>query len=218
MTAPRLRLRRDQGGFTLVEVLVAGVLAMILSMALMQLLMESQKMSEVMITSSTMNREARELFEMMSEGGAKDLNANNAITDNERVMGFHGRSYADHLGESNGTELRWENQRMALYNGTAVIRSRETAPFNVTCAALRDPLPQCLGANSPPATNLTAISGYVALSPTSSITNAVAANTTDVWFTVFDPMRTPRDGADRNFALSEYKELYWTSFGRLPDQ
>jgi hypothetical protein len=70
------------------EIMVAGVLATFISLAIFQVIVQGVRMSDTMITKVVINTFAREAFWLLATGGVAELDP---ATGFEVVSGFHGR-------------------------------------------------------------------------------------------------------------------------------
>ncbi len=197
-------------GFTLVEVMIAGSLGTVLALVLFQILMQAQHMADVMIMQSTLNSQAREVFELLMDGRG-----------NTQLTGYHGRNADPFVGEINLS--RQNDARNALTfrlglgpaGGTA-IRTRETIPFNVTCSGVGTPVKTCAANNQ-----ILNVDGYI---DEFGSKDAFYSNppdpsyrTSEVTFTIIDPQQIPHSTGDSRFIQSEYSSSYWTVFSLNKD-
>jgi hypothetical protein len=182
-----------ESGFTIVELLVAGTLFLLLSLALIQIMLHGGKITETMITQVVKNNQARELFELLSDGG--DLNS-----------GYHGSSYS---GGSNPITTAVTDLQLTV-SGTHSTRVLDSNKFDITCDAANDRLLSCV---SPVAIT---VNGYIDDFSTNTadrmVNDGTNDRTTEITFTVIDPYKVPRDGKENSFTQVEYSEKYWTIF------
>lgn len=84
--------RRAQQGFTLIELMVAATIGLILMAAVGGVLSDSLRTAAALNSQAAINRHAREIFEILSYGGANP-NANaTAILPFRQVFGLRGRN------------------------------------------------------------------------------------------------------------------------------
>ena len=192
-----MRPGRSQAGFTLIELMTAATLTLLLSLALFQIVAQSQHMAEVMITRIRLNGEAREQFRLLADGGLLDV-----AGDLTPVPGYHGRN----ASPWSTADLTRVGYRLVLTDAGNSLRSRATSNFSVTCTAAGAPLPDCLGAEV-----RNPVSGGAGAGLAEDASRSVAVNRTpEVTFTVIDPDRVPRGAATPRFQPEEYTETFWT--------
>ncbi len=197
MALPFIKTRRSsaESGFTLIEILVAGTLTMLLSVALFELFLQAQHMADVMITRVTLTGQAREMFELLADGGL--------TTDSERVDGFHGRK------EVKESTYDLTNGRLSLNSGDASLQSPELS-LSLTCEDIDLPILRCDAADE-----VLQIDGYFDYEDTNDFINnsrSVSSRTPEVSFTLIDAFKVPRANYKTRFIREEYSESFWTVF------
>jgi hypothetical protein len=193
-------VNKRESGFTIVELLVAGTLFLLLSLALMQIMLHAEKMTEVMITQTIKNSQARALFDLLAYGGV-DPDATNTP-----VPGYHGSVIAaepsiipSNLQLTLGGKLTTQ-QTLVGVNG-----------LSITCTAVGDRLKSCLSISPPVIT----VNGFIdEFNPviTERQTSGQSGRTVEVDFTVIDPHKVPRDNQETTYTQDEYSEKFWTIF------
>ncbi|MBF0459898.1 MAG: hypothetical protein HQL87_00730 [Magnetococcales bacterium] len=216
--SPKPRDERTSG-FTLVEIMIAGSLGTVLCLILFQILMQAQHMADVMIMQSTLNSQAREVFELLMDGG---VNVQAGVPN--PIPGYHDSSsdpFPNLLSlplNADAAPTRKFQLRLGLaapagvacVADDAAICTRETLPtFGITCTDQNTPVKACV-TNWPAQTTYT-VDGYIDIfhstSPSAGITN-----TSEVAFTIIDPQQVPRPGVNPLFTQAEYSASYWTAF------
>lgn len=194
--------RFNQSGFSLVELLVASTLFLILSLAIFQIVIHAEYMSASMITQVKQNSQARELFEILADGGVV---AGGSPTDaTQRIAGYH--SYKINPWES---ELKLINRIINLEHPTqpsTIKTSSYPQTFTITCTEAEKPIKHCLNYGSKEI-----IDGYIDSIKTSS-ERSLDSRTVEVVFTIIDPYKVPLDDREARYIQEEYSEPYWTIF------
>ena len=98
---------RRRGGFTLIELMVAMTVGMILMTALTTLFLDSLHMADVLLNQAQLNRQAREMFDLLALGGYRtkvNVKASTASgvgdsqpVDYNYIFGLRGRSVSASL-------------------------------------------------------------------------------------------------------------------------
>lgn len=228
-------------GFTLMEVMVAGVLATFISLAIFQVIAQGVRMSDTMITKVVINTFAREAFWLLATGGVADVDNDGTL---KIVSGFQGRRLspidADLLSVptpmTNPTvEFPFNNTlRLSVSPPNDVedyadlvrfVRTTSTTFLDVLCTAAGDPIASCAGAGEIDAQigyvrRITVLSD-VATSAVVIINNPIAAppqiaGTHDIRLSIADPRRMDLFG-DSHFTESQYIEEFRTSLSTRAD-
>lgn len=204
-----------QAGFTLIEVLVASSVGLLLILAMFHVVGQSVQMSNAFISQITLNQEARATFDLMGEGGVFDANDNGSIEitdETERVAGYRGR-FSDPLTDGNLLREAATPYRLTLKNATgSTLLTASVAERNVNCISDGDPVPDCLEGDE------VTVDGFVGANPESiGATRNVGGDTPEVRLTMMDPNRLPVDGAEKSYVMSDYVQIYWTTYTQLVD-
>jgi hypothetical protein len=195
----------DQSGFTAVEMMIAGTLTLLLSVALFKIILITQHMSQLMITQTTINSEARAVFDLLGEGGIKAGGSNNVSDD--RIPGYHGRE----SDPDTASDLTLTDFRLQLVTGANSLLTREALSKSITCSGNDDRVLSC------DATESETIEGYVDAFTTSTSRNVATNRTTEITFTIIDPNRVPGDDQDINYIQNEYSSSFWTVMTHIID-
>lgn len=177
---------RRQGGFTLVELAFAGVIAAGLSLVALELLLTSLDLKLELEAKVRTNHAARQSLSLLADGGAEP----GAPAGTDGSSAAHGvRSRA---GPAAITLLDGEIMQIDS-NGLTVTGDRNS-PVTVTCTAAGDPLPACTA----PGDALT-LDGALAADPAlQDASRSVGARTVEIELLVRDPW-----GAARNHGQVE---------------
>lgn len=135
--------RCRQGGFTLIEVMIASAIGLLLTSSIYGIIVQTLNMSEVLIGQITINRNAREMFHMLQDGGVPTALAN-------PVPGIRGYDMTVSLFDATLSRLQ-------MTVGGSTIISSATSPTVITCTGANQPHPRCVVAN----TNV-GMTGYLA--------------------------------------------------------
>ncbi|NGZ29242.1 MAG: prepilin-type N-terminal cleavage/methylation domain-containing protein [Magnetococcales bacterium] len=127
--------RCDSKGYSLVELLVAMTLSAVLVIIVFQIIMQAQSMADLLDQRIRFNQEARNLFEMVANGGFSDMNANNSINPvypDERVPGV--RSGTGYAGNQlyRYTSYQWDETNN-IYSSIQVAGRTVLNRFNLYC-------------------------------------------------------------------------------------
>lgn len=219
------RHRSRQHGFTLVELLVAGSVAVLLFAVMYQLLRNTADLADSMFGRVQMNSEARAAFQLIAEGGGVDLNASGTLSDAEVVAGIHG-SVSFLTGSATSpviarqSSINRTRQRIELANlaNSATLFTNQVSVV-VACTAAGDPHPDCLGAGD------LSVNGMLSSDPTIVVINTLATGlcggylnyVASVRMTFTDAAFATRAEREGNFLTSDYQSSYRTFAQSLVD-
>ena len=178
---------RRQRGFTLIELMVAMTVGMFLLVAVFAIIYQTAGMAETVAGQMALNREARENFRLLTDGGVGSTGLG--------VPGLRGRI----KGTVAATEFRL-NYRLRVIDGTNVLLSQQIANISVTCRGNGDPLAECTG------TETIAVDGYLAATP--MLTDPTNAN--HRWTVVTWKLVNPYQASSRYAGTIEYSESFHT--------
>lgn len=190
-----------QTGFTIIELMIAGTLTLLLSLTLLKILLLSQHMADIMITQTTLNAEARAVFELLGEGGIK-ANGDPGLSS-DRIPGYHGRRT-----DPFSTTLTHSNFQLHL--GTLSTQAATPAEI-INCKGANDRVQSCT-ASSTTVTLGGAVDTFQSISNVRTLT--ANPSTTEVQFTIINPYRVPKDTQTPQFTQDEYSSTFWTIFNR----
>ena len=210
--------KSQQAGFTLMEMMVAGTLALILSLVLFKVIIQSQQMAEQMLMQSNLNSHAREVFELLGDGGVRTADDANGADYADQILGYHGRSTDPEddaptaVGRTDSAGDASFRLRLGPEAGNILRTSASQPTFIITCADDDDRLKTC---NSD--TDTYTVDGYVDEfysdnATTRSLLVGAQRRLPELTFTVIDPYRVPRSTTLRRFTQDEYSESFWTVF------
>lgn len=175
---------------------MAGTLFLMLSLAVLQIIVHSEKMTEMMISQITQNSQARETFKFLWEGSKDYPGYQNRDVNPYKIDGTGDVSRQDF-------RLRWV---------VDTVKTTKTSAFNVTCLASGSPVISCTTAG-----DVVSVDGYIdqfgSQTTNRSVTDTTPNNrTAEITFTVIDPQKVPHDGRKSQFTQDEYSETFWTIF------
>jgi hypothetical protein len=179
-----------QRGFTLFEVLTATTCVMALAVPAAALLYRAFAWSAEIDSQLKLNREAREVSEILLNGGKMGSAGTDTTTS---VYGLRARAAAPA-----GT-LR-SNYVLNYTSNSFTLSSSNTAPMTVTCKAAGNPLPDCAG------TETKAVQGWLGGDiAMDSTTRSVGSKTTEVTITMVDPYQAQRMKNNPARAVERYR-------------
>lgn len=176
----RLRLTR-QRGFTLIELMMAGMISFLLAMVCVSMLRQSSDLNTGLKARLRLNAQARQAFEVIGNGG--EMPAGTTGGDGTRnIYGIHGRF----IPQAN-TALRQNYQLVLSSNGQQIAGDSFSAK-TVTCKGPKDPLPDCATAGTQKT-----VTGWLGDDPTINYQNRSAAGyTAEATITLTDAARAVR--------------------------
>ncbi|MEO5326643.1 MAG: hypothetical protein H7829_00185 [Magnetococcus sp. THC-1_WYH] len=176
--------------------MIAGILFLLCSLALFELLDQTYQMTREAMVRVTLNSEARNLFHTLADGGKANT---------EWVPGYHGHQRDPWSHELTITDdHRWKLQN-ADGDATLLGRSYPDA-FDLDCQGEDTPLKSCV--DTPDHT----IAGYVdKLTTLPSPTRSVGNKTIEVSFTVMEPEQVFIT-MEKKRPRRDYSETFWTVF------
>ncbi|MBF0146291.1 MAG: prepilin-type N-terminal cleavage/methylation domain-containing protein [Magnetococcales bacterium] len=189
-------LRLRQSGSTLVELMVASLISLIIGLVVVQTVFQIERMVTLLLATTRMNQEARELFFLLLSGGRDG---------SLYFPGIHG-----HESDPTGRDLDYSGGRIWLGkwdNGTGIYEGGVTS-YDIVCQKVDDPLPQCSAGGEH------VIGEGMVLEFTTSQLLAVHGRTLDVTYRVFEPQLVPRGTYDQ-YHQPDYMVRFWTSVGLM---
>ncbi len=153
-------VKARQGGFTVIELMVAGFTGALLLSVIMAIMFETLAMAESIYGQLRMNQEGRAMFTILANGGRGVDGSNNQQT----VQGVRGTLQATLTGSNyrSGYQL----QLSETVGGTAYSITSQSlgAGLSVACTAVGTPVSGCTG-NGAPSAGIT-VTGYLSQDPT----------------------------------------------------
>lgn len=222
---------RRQGGFTLIELMVAATTGLILMVALGGILSDTVRTAESLTSRIAVNRHAREIFDLLAFGSYHTNPSGATIgaggeLEFDYVFGLRGRNKDESDVNKawrfpSGFMVMDEDQITRRYrfalprNGnplydpqTVLILAESIQDVSVACTGTNVPLHGCLAG-----TIFTGVRGFLAFDPDV----LRAASTIRVGEIAFRLADTRRLGAVRSFR-TDATEVYWTAFTALQQQ
>ncbi|MEO5369652.1 MAG: prepilin-type N-terminal cleavage/methylation domain-containing protein [Magnetococcus sp. DMHC-1] len=196
---------KHQAGFTLPELMMVGSLSLLLMLALFQIVSDAQHMSEIINGRITLNQTAREIFDMLMDGGVRAEGADAVEAD--RIEGYHGRHddpFAIAAPQLTRPAFRLRFARAVPAADADSLFSRSYPALAIGCTAAQSPLSSCIGV-----ANLN-VDGYIDNFASNGI-RTVNGNR-ELTFTVINPPHVPRANGAGRFTAQEYSDTFWTVF------
>lgn len=137
------RRRRRQRGFTLIELMVATFTGLLLLSSVYAVMYQSAGMADAMRGQIIINQEAREMFQMLTDGGRD--------SDQTPVSGLRGGYENEDI---TGGSPAWKTNNRLRLSGDVI--SRRVPDIDITCRAVDDPVDDCTGTETRP------LDGYLA--------------------------------------------------------
>ena len=191
-------MRRDQRGFTLPEVMIAGTLTLLLALPAMALLRTTYRLADQLQSRFAANAQAREVFTVLADGGSVASSAEVAASGAPAsARGFAlVESVRSHSSlPSCSTGLLQSTQGACLRNlyqlvftdGALSLQGDLLAPISVTCTAAKVPIPACTG------TETRSVQGWLGADPViTTASQASPLSTVDVNVTITNPFYATR--------------------------
>lgn len=182
-----------QRGFTLVEVMIAGLLTTGLVLVALSLLATSMQVNQELEGRLRLSAQARSVFAVLANGAVvhgQTGSDGTAFAPGQRALG-------DKLSPTRDA-MRLEY----VTNGLSVGGDR-ISDVTITCVALSDPLPDCTG----PSTTVV-MRGWVAKDVKQKIKRSVDDRTIETGFVLVDPWLIRRDGPESKSAIEEYETIF----------
>lgn len=129
----------EQDGFTLLELLMASVLGSFLIIAAFGMVLDSIRISEVLVSRVQLNAAARESFDMLLFGGRTGGNEVAGLLSHDTQP-----SPADTLSDiaSGNYRLKLDDDDASF---TATLSGQNVVPHDIACQAATNPIPACQG-------------------------------------------------------------------------
>lgn len=149
----RQRLRQH-AGFTLTELMIASAIALFLMAVAFQMLLQAAHLSSIAQTRSDLNAQAREVLELLLDGGVVDVAPINTIDDADVIEGLHSASGITVVGSNVSLEpttlnstLSRDGQRLQWSDGVNAVKSSQLDQA-IECVTTAVPHPDCSAAGS----------------------------------------------------------------------
>ncbi|MBF0177278.1 MAG: prepilin-type N-terminal cleavage/methylation domain-containing protein [Magnetococcales bacterium] len=187
----------SQRGFTLLEVMVAGTIASMVGLALLETLLTVVEMAHHTTDLVLLNQESRNVFDLAAEGGV--------VAEGTSIPGYWGRA----TDPVSANELRVTNQQLLL--GPAAgpnLISTAWPTVNIPCTGQGKPIPACLG----PGLTLQA-QGFVS-GVTRETSRSLDGASAEITFSLAIPYAIPNAGSAVRSPWS-YQSSFWTLFATL---
>lgn len=196
----------DQGGYTLIELMIANALTLVVALAILVLWYHAERELESLLTNLRLNQEMRLVAELLRDGGAQG-------GDGTWVEGLHFISTgelspldetttlttvaANTLTLGSNTLRLWKHRLVLVKGGsdpeTLPTLSSSQTNAQVPCRGTSLPHPDCTG------NALLTVEGLVTSVSVDPVTRSAAGQTAEVEVVLVDPLRAwdPNLTADR---------------------
>ena len=176
-----------QKGFTLIEVMFAATTGLFVMLPAMEILFRSYAWYAEVQTLLTLNREAREAFDVVSNGGRLVTNGNDGTP---YVYGVHGRKAAPSGSLRNNYTLSYTSNNLNL-------RGDQMASMSIACTAAAKPLPDCAVGQTK------TVAGWIGSDATlTTSSRSINSRTVEITMTLVDPYEAQRIKVPANAAAS----------------
>lgn len=222
---------RRQGGFTLIELMVASMTGLILMVALGGILSDTVRTAESLTSRIAVNRHAREIFDLLSFGSyhtnpSGATIGNSGVPEFDYVFGLRSRYGAQPGGSASwsypkGFMVRDVDQTTRRYRfalprdgelpdgpPAEAVLTESIQDVSVVCTDTNLPLEGCSAGNT-----FTGVRGFLAFDPKIQ----PPSGPVEVGEIAFRLADTRRLGAVRSFR-TDATEVYWTAFTALQQQ
>jgi Tfp pilus assembly protein PilW len=184
--------RKNQAGFTLIEVMFASVASMAILAPAIAVMFKSFDWYAEIQSAIALNREARQAMDVIGNGARLSVNGHDGKPD---LYGIRGRNSPP------GGPLRTNYVLQYQSNGLTV-NGDSIASLTITCSAANQPLPDC-----PSKDNKRTVSGWIGDDASLSNSRSAASRTVEVTVTITDPFQ-----AQRAVNAGSATQSYRTSF------
>ena len=123
-----------QRGFTVIEMMVAMTIGLLFLSSVIGVFYQSVDMADALEGQITLNREAREMFYLMREGG---------VAGGTAMVGMKGMTNA-----TSGTTLQYNSGRLRLEVGGSILESRTLPTQTVSCTGTDEPVVGCVASGT----------------------------------------------------------------------
>lgn len=184
----------DESGFTLVEVMVAGMLTMLLAIPAFMLLQHANEFAAATRSRFALNAEARQVWTSLGSGSANL----SGITNQTDGYGLpYVRGMRSLQSAPVGSSLR-SSGKFVLSDAPLSIAGDSFPSQTVTCTALATPIPDCISTES------RSIQGWLGSDPTLSVSGSAA----NVVLTLTDPFQAQRPNVPARTATERYRSIF----------
>lgn len=183
----------NDAGFTLVEVMVAGTMAVLLALPAYALLAATYRFADKVQSRFHQNEQARQVLSLLGDGSAQS-----GLTANARgyrmVEGLRSRPAIP-----SSWPLRTAGQFVMTDSNSLSISGDAVPNLQIQCVAAGIPIPDCKG------TGTLTIAGWVGSDPTLA---AASPQTVGVGVSIIDPYRAQRMAKTPSSTAESYRTIF----------
>jgi prepilin-type N-terminal cleavage/methylation domain-containing protein len=184
--------RKAQAGFTLIEVMIASVASMAVIAPAIAVMFNAIDWYAEIQSQITLNREARQAFDLIGNGAKAGTNGNDATP---YLYGVRGRNAAPAGTLRSNYMLQYQSNNLTV-NGDAL------ASMAVTCTGAGVPLPDCA------ASQTKTVAGWIGTDLSlNSASRSVVGRTVETVVTISDPFQAKRSPNPAS-ASETYRTIY----------
>jgi type II secretory pathway pseudopilin PulG len=185
---------KDDSGFTLIEVMVAGMLTMLLAIPAFMLLQHANEFAAATRSRFALNAEARQVWTLLGSGSANL----SGITNQTDGYGFpYVRGMRSLQSAPAGSSLR-SSGKFVLSDNPLALAGDSFPSLTVTCTAPAAPIPDCIS------TETHSIQGWLGSDPALSVSGRIA----NVVSTLTDPFQAQRPNVPPRTATERYRSIF----------
>ena len=190
-------MTRGDAGFSLPEVMAAGMLSLCLALPAFALLRRTYDLADLMQSRFRMNGQARQAFALLADGGASTAAGQVNARGFALVEGLRSRQSLP-----TASTLRVASQ-LVLPDGLLTLAGDAIPGLSVTCTGAQLPVPGCTAAGT------LAVHGWLGQDPTLARTPALASSrNAGLGLTVTDPFRAGRARLAPASATEQYRTIF----------
>jgi prepilin-type N-terminal cleavage/methylation domain-containing protein len=181
-----------QAGFTLIEVMIASVASMAVIAPAIAIMFQSFNWYAEIQSQIALNREARQVFDLIGNGAKSVPNGNDG---KPYLYGVHGRKAAPAGTLRSNYTLKYQSNNLTT-TGDSI------ASMTVTCTAAGMPLPDCVGGETK------TVAGWIGSEPSlNAASRSVTGRTVETMVTISDPFQAQRAPSPA-FASQTYRTIF----------
>ena len=187
------RVSRDDAGFTLVEVMVAGTLSVLMALPAYSLLSATYRFADKVQSRFRQSEEARQVLSLLGDGSVLFGTQNNA-RGFPMVEGLRSR-----VAAPAAKTLRLTTGFVMSDSNGLSIAGDTVPPLQISCSAAAVPIPDCQG------TETQTVQGWLGSDP---VLVAASPQTVGVSVSIIDPYRAQRMGKAPASVAEGYRSIF----------